>query len=309
MTRYFLLIGFLIVNGFVVARQSAQAPTSAQFTFDRTTAYVGELIHLTFTAEFPTGSIAEWPTFPAIWPPFEVVNISEVRITEKGSTQLYTQELTIVSWQIGQLSTGRVVLTYSLPSAAEPLQIEAVPVMITIQSVLVPGDTALRPLKPPVSIPAIPLWLPLAALAGIALVSVYLWRVKGWKPLASERNAHPINKPIPSQKAIIELERIQAWEASPRAICAAVASSVRSYLLERFSAPAALTTDELTIYLRASSGVSPELQRKLGALLRRADLVRFAPPLPDADLARQLTSAARRWIDAAESETEGEDAT
>ena len=172
---------------------------------------------------------------------------------------------------------------------------------VVVQSVVAEDDDALRDLAGLAEFPR-PLWSWLAAaLAAAALVGLlyYGWKRRQQKPL---NGTAPPSAPPPYDEARDRLDRLaDALPASPhdvQAFYADLARTLRAYLARRSRVPALeRTTRELVDALDDRSPLSGECVTRLHALLRQADLVKFADVRPDTDDCRTSLDAAHTLLE------------
>ena len=169
---------------------------------------------------------------------------------------------------------------------------------VHIASVLTPGDSNLRPLKPQIELddPAPPPFMPVLFVALFAALTVF-----GYSLVARAINARPTPVSIPTHAAPTPPADVRARAALDAiadatddlpAYYAAIASTIRGYLSERFGFAAyAMTRRELERSATAA-GLDRWPARLTANLLEQCDAVVFATfrPAPER-VAADLTAA------------------
>jgi hypothetical protein len=112
--------------------------------------------------------------------------------------------------------------------------------------------------------------------------------------------------PTPGQRALAELKRIYQRNLSPAQTYISVADCLRTYTEARFDVPAPdLTTEELIQTLEHMySSLPSDLSAELEAMLRQADLTKFARFEPSDRSAKSYLNTAGKWIQKADAITD-----
>jgi hypothetical protein len=202
--------------------------------------------------------------------------------------------------------TPDTFIQYQLTAGGETFNILADPTTVSIPSVIMNGDTALRPLKSPVSLPYLPPWLILVALA----VLVGGIRLGGWllarrgllgSSASLGRDANVAN--APRQRALAQLRNLRERQLSPALVYATVADCLRTYIQRQFNVNALdMTTDELMTTLQVQAIFAKRHERDLSRMLEYADLVKFADIEPGERTVKQLLDTAEKWVEGVEPE-------
>lgn len=175
---------------------------------------------------------------------------------------------------------------------------------------MVPDDAAgLRALTPLAEFPR-PLWpwilAGLAALALLALFGYWLWqRLRPQQKTAQPAPAPPVSAYAEARAVLDRLEKEAGREgAAAKPFYVTLTDALRRYLARRLGLRAReQTTTELLYALdeRARAGRLPaSAAEDLRAVLRRADLAKFADRRPSADENRDALARARAALDAIE---------
>jgi hypothetical protein len=163
----------------------------------------------------------------------------------------------------------------------------------------------IRPIKAPVPIPNLGLWIgSTIALLLALLLAWWLWR--------RHRRQADVPAPIivvpPHEKARARLLEALALMQQPRPFCILVSDTIRVYLEERFDLRAPeRTTEEFLEELQSSPMLSFDQKRALGDFLMRCDLVKFARYEPGEPELRGTYEAAVRLVDETQAPAPGPD--
>jgi hypothetical protein len=311
MKRQFVFL--LLLCLFFVRALAQQVPVTARFTTANPSRLVGEQINLTLVVEAPADAIVTVPEFPTDWPPFEVQSVGEINKTISGDMATYRQNITVIAWRPGDHATPDTYLQYQLTPDGEALTILAEPSVIAVPSVLVNGDTDLRPLKPPVSLPYLPPWLILvvAIVAVGAVRGIRWWRSRRRASQGDTRFGRAGDMAYSAkERTLMQLRNIRAGRLSPVVVYETVADCLRAYIQRQYGVSALdMTTNELMSALQARSTLQKPHQRDLAKMLEYADLVKFAEIQPGERAVRQLLDTAEKWIEAVEPAINGGETT
>jgi len=302
--KFRFLLVLLLASRVVGLR--AQAGVSARFSADNPTPLIGQPVHVVLTVEAPATAVVTFPEFPTEWDSFMVQSVGELTRTVNGDVATYRQTLTVILWRAGNFETPQTFVNYQLSPSGEILRIPAEPLLITVASVLQPGDIELRPLKPPASLLYLPPWLALVAAAGLygAYRGWRWWRARQVVWTGQLRGANGPLALSPGQRALAELRSMRQKNLSPMAIPSSVSDCLRLYVQRAYQVQALeMTTGELLNALQAK--LAQAEQRDLQRILDYADLVKFAHVEPGMRSARQLLDTAEKWVEALETHTDG----
>ncbi len=296
----FMLFGATLLFTPVLGQDASRAI----FTADRGTAFIGEPIQLTLTVQVPVQSIVTMPTFPQEWSSFMVKAQSGMTETTEGGLTTYRQILTVILWQPGDYQTPETLVNYQMPGSDQILQLVVEPTFFIVPSVLNGNDLALRPLKPPIALPYIPIWvifLIAGCFVGVIIVLVYLLRTRRLLLVSQIVPDAASSFHTSAQTALRELKMIGERVSNPSEIYAKSADCLRVYVRSRFDVAADdMTTGELRSALQVKAVVEDRRQHELEQLLERADLVKFARVQPKTASAQQFNAVAQRWIQSVE---------
>lgn len=264
---------------------------------------VGDVVPVTLSVTHPAGYrlipadlTHSWATAEL---PLEVGAQSAVTIADNGDgTQTSRQTITVTVWEPGQLALPPLSLSMSDPQGN--LQtVTSSPAVLTVSSVLVDGDTTLRDIKPPATLPAPSVWPTATAVSVVILlvagsaVAFVVWRKN--RPQPDTRS--------PFQRALDDLTRIEQMNLPAQEMAQAhvtlITDVLRRYLEADFDIPALdQTTAQIVAALNAPTApnLSPAVREQLVALLQEADLVKFANVEPDPTTAVSLGEVVRGLI-------------
>lgn len=304
MRVYWFIGGFLFGILYPLYGATAQAEIQAHFTTDNSTPLIGEPITLTLIVEAPIDVTVAFPEIARDWPPFTVINAEEVSSSTSGNQVVYQKGLTVVLWSTGVFQTPATQISYHLTNSPEPQQIGVIPASLAVRSVLIEGDSNLRPFSQPVSL-AYTSPLIVVFLIGIAgVLSFWLWRAKfkKQKRFLPASAAYLENGLSPSANlALKDLESIPKQFRQPPQIYLQAANSLRVYVRGRFNIRIDdKTTEEIVVLLEADRSLPIRRQQELRYLLERADLVKFADVQPKIASAQQFVAIAQRWVKSVE---------
>jgi len=283
-----LACAVVTMPSFVVAQTSppAEPPIEVQVLFAEAAATVGDRVHLAVLVTHPEDIVvtvqrpilADFSYIGSSGPETEMLGDGFEQTAVTFTLQVFTLGETVpapvvVSWVTEDGVTGNVL--------GEAPAFAIVPTRA-------PGDLALRPAAPPLSVDgAPPAWLrPAAVVAGAALllagavVGAWCWRSRRPMPGApTEGEAEPESVARERLAAVrgLSLES----DADFQRYYGTIAEVVRRYLGGRFAFNAsALTTTELEQRMRAH-GVDRWQARLVSGLLDRCDRAVYARQYPD----------------------------
>lgn len=277
--------------GMGVAAQ--QAPRIASVTFEPQEATVGDRLTLTIAIAHDAGDTITGPGFDADFGSFEIIDIATPR-TDTGNGQTTTTLVyTLTAFATGRATLPPLAVTYR--GAAGEGALTTPEHAVEIVSVLAPGETELRPLKPQLEFESgapSPL-VPATFVALFALLTgagyVLLSRAIASRPLALPVVVPPTAPHVAARADLDALARTDLAEHDPNGYYAAIAAIMRRYLSARFAFPAyAMTRRELDREMRRA-GIDRWPARLTSNVLEQCDAVQFAgfrpaAPRRDADL-------------------------
>lgn len=292
-----MTIAVMVVLAFftAVVPTFAQSPTtSATITADKETVTVGDPVILTVSVTHPEGSVVLFPELEATWGDFTVRNQSAAETVSNGDgTAVTSQQIDVRLFAPGDFQTLPLPITIS-DSAGNLTETIAEALPLTVQSVLVEGDTELRDIKPQADLPMPAIWLVVLGglLVAFALGAFVIWKQRGGKILVDNR--------LPHEKALDALAHIdkQKYPANGRfkEQYVQVSDILRAYFEATGSVPMTdRTTAEIRTDLAGGQMKEADAQRLL-LLLEDADMVKFAKVTPSQHEAERVTQDARQLV-------------
>jgi hypothetical protein len=275
------------LHGAALAQDDAPRITETSLT--PATATVGDRLTLRIEVDHPDGVTIEGPRFGDNFGGFEIVEAPPPSRSDTHTTIAYT----LTSFDTGALTLPPLEVRYRGPDGAGSLMTEARTVQV--RSVLSPGDEALRPLKPQLSIADDPPSAVVPVLFVIVFLLLTLWGYWLVRSAIKARPAEPAPvAPVltPADRARDALDALVASGAASRDVrehYARLAEIVRAYLSERFGFPGyAMTRREMERGM-ARAGIDRFAGRVTANLLEQCDAVQFAgfrppPERIDADI-------------------------
>jgi hypothetical protein len=236
------LVALSLVAGVLVGRATgAGAVSIVSTTLSPSTATVGDRITLTVVVEHDEATSVEGPGFGTDFGGLEVVEIPPAQEERRDGGVRTTLTYVLTGFQVGGFTVPSLAIVARGPDGTAPLRTD--PQHVTIETVLTPGDTSLRPLKPQLDLrePAPPPVMPVlfvAAFAGLTAFGYVLHRRAAAirpSPIVAEVFAPP---PTPAEIARARLHEIDASglaQSDPAEYYARIAGAVRTYLSARFA--------------------------------------------------------------------------
>ncbi len=276
-----------------VGAQSAQAqsaePRIVSEELTPAAATVGDRLTMTIVVEHGRGIVVTGPQFDGAYGGLDIVEIAPPEIAQDGKQT--TLRYVFAAFEVAAYVVPEQSLSYQGNDVSGTLRTTEQRVAIT--TVLSPGDTDLRPLKPQLEIedPAPPPLVPIAIVAAFAaLTAAGYWLVRRAMALPPPPAAMPTPPREPHVAARAALDALHADPtASLNARYAGIALILRRYLSERFGFAAyAMTRRELERGM-TRAGIDRWPARLTANLLEQCDAVQFAGFVPameriDADL-------------------------
>lgn len=284
-----------------LAAAAQQAPRIVSVTFEPQEATVGDRLTLTITIAHEDGVTVAGPGFDGDFGGLEIIDIAGARTDASGSETRTTLVYTLAAFETGTAMLPPLPVTYRGASGAGALTTPEQ--RVEIVSVLAPGETDLRPLKPQLEIDS-DAPTPLVPATFVALFAVLTGA--GYVLLSHAMASRPLPAPVivaprpPHEAARADLDalsRSDLGERDPTGYYAAIAAIMRRYLSARFDFPAyAMTRRELDHEMRRA-GIERWPARLTSNVLEQCDAVQFAGFRPAAPRRDADTTAAYEIID------------
>jgi hypothetical protein len=283
-----LLIAFLAVGSV-----AAQTAVSATITPDQEALTVGDPIELTIQVTHPAGTQAIMPQLEPNWGDFIVRGQSPATTTNNSDGSVTTsQTIDARLFAPGAFQTPPLPIILA-DAAGQTSQIQAAPINLMVQSVLVEGDTELRDIKPQAALP-----LPFAwpwLLTGFSLMAFAVW-------LFARQIRQSIDNRLPHEVALDALAEVERQKLAEngrfKPHYSLITDTLRQYVEQTQGIPA---TDRTTAELRREleqTTLTEEQTQQFIDLLQIGDLVKFARVTPTAINAAEHLTQARRFIEA-----------
>lgn len=283
-----------------VARAQQPPITRPAVTLIPDSATVGDRLTLTITVDHADGiDIIDAPTFGADFGGLDLIDVAQP-VTAQLSPGLRRTTLvyTLAAFRTGAFTVPAMTLAWT-DGRTTGATGSTEPRTVTINSVLAPGDTSLRPLKPQLDVPQA---APSPAVPALVVAFFAVFTVAGYImyfrivaiPPPTPAVAAPVAPPAPPHvRARASLDALAGADFAERDAAeyyARIAGTVRRYLSERFAVAAyAMTRTEIAAGMTAA-GIDRWPARLAANLLEQCESVEFAGfrPAPDrraADLA------------------------
>ncbi|MBA3870012.1 MAG: hypothetical protein H0X30_12770 [Anaerolineae bacterium] len=301
--RFYLILLVLIV---ILNRRLlvAQEPDRAYFSADSTTSLIGEPFELVLHLHVPQNVQIALPDFTKSLSPLMVENVGSLKLIQQlnDTSVEYEVPLQVVLWRVGTYSTPALTVSYQL-TGATAINLSVETLQFQVASSLDEHDLSLHPFKPLINLPYFPIWEVIPFIVMVVGIAIFLVR-KRLTPAHKRTTALDTSMLTGHPDAVYALNVLrQIGESNPNPllIYAQVSDCLRNYLAKRYSLPTLdLTTNELVDVLNEKAFLTDEHQQRLGDMLKRADLVKFARVVPKQAAAQQITSVASQWIQSVE---------
>ena len=282
-----------------VPARAAAPPAIVSATADPARATVGDRITLTIVVDHDDATTIEGAGFGADTGAFEIVAVAPPRTESHNGSSRTTIAYTLAAFRTGDLEIPPQSIVYRGAGGTGTLTSGAI--TVRIQSVLAPGDTELRPLKPQLDLedPAPPAVVPVLFVAALAALTAFgfvlMRRAAAIRPMPAAVALAGAAPPPPHETARTALNAIAHGRLADTDVAeyyARIAATLRTYLSARFSFPAyAMTRSEMERGATAA-GVERWPARLIANLLEQCDAAEFAAfhPAPERRAA-DLTAA------------------
>ena len=295
---FFTPLLIIIIALLMVGAAAAQEPITATITNDTTALTVGDPVNLTVAVNHPAGYHVIMPELEPAWGEFVIKSQTPAVTVDNGNGAQTT------SWVIdarlfapGDYATPPLSLTIT-DGSGQLSEVSAASIPVTIQSVLVEGDTNLRDIKPQAEMPFIN-WLPWI-LGGLLLAVSVGGAGWWWKRRQARLALAAIDNRRPHEIALDELDRIEqmglAANGRFKEHYTLVSDTIRRYMEHTVNVPVMeRTTGEIQKSLRTAK-VDLNVAQQFIAFLNESDLIKFSTFKPDVDSANQLIAQARHIV-------------
>ena len=255
---------------------------------ESTDVQVGKPFTLDLSLKVPYGWFVEWNDFSndTLSEQLDIIKRGEVeRTADADSNVIVRQQLTLMTFDTGQIQLPAVGLTYA-KSFDDPMRIQAFTEPIDLYATTIVVDT-LQPYKPIVEPIAAPVrmkevfpWI-LAVLL-LALAAFGIWYLLKHRKPKVDAEGNIIRGPVipPYDKAVDDLKRLREekmWQSGKvKEYFSSLTDIAREYIEGQFGVNAVeMTTDDILEEIKPLH-FSQETYNKLKDTMEVADLVKFA---------------------------------
>ena len=283
--RFLVFILILFAGG--VKTEAFQ--TSIESSIDTTIATIGDRIHLDVIMRYPGDVHFDLPEFDQKLGEWELVNktLSDPQEFKDGFEQRLRLELTV-------FDTGRVVvpaITFKAVSQLDStrvLSFRTDQYTVNVISVLPPGTTEPKDIKPPFAIRRIIPWSYIIfALLVVSIIVGWMIFYRRWKKQQPPASLNEEFLEPPHVTAFRKLEELKSrryrTKEEIRQYYFRLSEILREYLERRYFFKALeMTTREIREALHELGSVGADILADFDSLLRQLDLVKFAKVIPEA---------------------------
>ena len=249
---------------------------------------VGKPFTLDLSLKVPYGWFVEWNDFAidTLSERIDIIKRGNVeRTADADSNVIVKQQLTLMTFDTGQIQLPAVGLTYA-QSFDDPMRLQAFTEPIDLYATTIVVDT-LQPYKPIVEPIAAPIqmkevypWLLAVLLLALAAFSVWYWRKHRKTKVDAEGNIIRGQVIPPYDKAVGDLKRLREekmWQSGKvKEYFSSLTDIAREYIEGQFGVNAVeMTTDDILEEIKPLR-FPKETYDKLKGTMEVADLVKFA---------------------------------
>ena len=268
-----LLIGLLMAIPAIVNGQSA-----AEWVVGPEPVTVGDPVNLTLTVNHPADTQVIFPDLAEAWPEATIAEQAlPETVTNADGSLTTSQAVDARLFTPGDYATPAVAVTLS-DAAGNLSEIGVLPTAVSVGSVLVEGDTALRDIKPQADMPLAEQWLliiPVLMLGGFVIYAI-IRRVRREKPFVDNRS--------PEQRALDDLAVVAEMGLPEngrfKEHYTLISDTLRLYVSNRYKVDVLeRTTVELKRMIRQND-IPTDAAREFIKVLEESDMVKFADITP-----------------------------
>jgi hypothetical protein len=281
-TLLFLMATFALLGGLKAQQVEVDGKVES------TDVQVGKPFTLDLSLKVPYGWFVEWNDFAndSLTEHLDIIKRGEVeRTADADSNVIVRQQLTLMTFDTGQVQVPSVGLTYAR-SFDDPNRFKAYTDPINLYSTTMTVDTTqafkpiVEPLKAPIQMKEVFPWI-LAALLLVLLV-LGIWLLLRRRKRSVDENGNVVRGPVipPYDKAVGDLENLRQqklWQSGKvKEYFSALTDIAREYIEGQFGVNAVeMTTDDILDEVKPLH-FSAETYAKLKETMEVADLVKFA---------------------------------
>ena len=255
---------------------------------DNTKVQVGKPFTLDLSLKVPYGWFVEWNDFAidTLSEQLDIIKRSEVeRTADADSNVIVKQQLTLMTFDTGQIQVPAVGLTYA-KSFDDPDRLKAYTDPINLYSTTITVDTTLaykpivEPIAAPVQMKEVFPWILAVLLLALVVFGIWYWRKHRKTKVDADGNI--VRGPVipPYDKAVGDLENLRQqklWQSGKvKEYFSSLTDIAREYIEGQFGVNAVeMTTDDILEEVKPLH-FSQETYNKLKETMEVADLVKFA---------------------------------
>jgi len=280
-----ILFLFILIS---VGVNAEPVSVSIESSIDTTIATIGDRIHLNVRMQYPGGTRFEFPEPGEKLGEWEVLdqNVSESKKIKGGFQREWTLEITI-------FDTGKVIVpslefrAVNDADSSASLIFQTGEFSVDVISVLPPGTTEPKDIKPPFAIRKIVPWIYIIFILLITGILLGWWfYYRRWKAQ---------QPPVPLEEHFLEAPHVTAFrkldelksrqyktETEIRQYYFQISEIVREYLERRFFIKALEMTTREIMDTFGDLNIETEIEAKFRNLFNGLDLVKFAKMIPAA---------------------------
>lgn len=294
--RHLLVILFLIPTLAIAQEATVKAVLDSQEIL------IGDQVNLDLTVEITDGSTVSWPVFKdTITGRLEIVQSSLLDTTKKETGEtVYHQRLVITSFDTGFIVLPPINFLFN----ADSFLLSTEPQLIFVSDIPVEMEAEIKDIKDPYDVPFnwkkwVKWFLIALVVIGLIIGAILLWSKYRKKPEQIQ-----VSRPKPKRPAHeLALEKLEAlrqkklWQNDKvKEYYIELSDITREYIEFQFDILALeMTTDETIAALRFK-GIEEEKIKPLEAMLRMADLAKFAKYKPVSNENEQSFQAATTFV-------------
>ena len=249
---------------------------------------VGKPFTLDLSLKVPYGWFVEWNDFAidTLSEQLDIIKRSEVeRTADADSNVIVKQQLTLMTFDTGQIQVPAVGLTYA-KSFDDPDRLKAYTDPINLYSTTITVDTTMaykpivEPIAAPVQMKEVFPWILAVLLLALVVFGIWYWRKHRKAKVDADGNI--VRGPVipPYDKAVGDLENLRQqklWQSGKvKEYFSSLTDIAREYIEGQFGVNAVeMTTDDILEEVKPLH-FSQETYNKLKETMEVADLVKFA---------------------------------
>ena len=255
---------------------------------DNTKVQVGKPFTLDLSLKVPYGWFVEWNDFAidTLSEQLDIIKRGNVeRTADADSNVIVKQQLTLMTFDTGQIQVPAVGLTYA-KSFDDPMRMQAFTEPIDLYATTIAVDT-LQPYKPivgpidaPIQMKEVFPWILGVLLLALVVVGILYWRKH--RKTKEDAGGNIVRGPVipPYDKAVDDLKRLREekmWQSGKvKEYFSTLTDIAREYIEGQFGVNAVeMTTDDILEEVKPLR-FSSETYNKLKETMEVADLVKFA---------------------------------